>query len=31
VGEDCFQCLLMSALHAQMVPHDGTERNAGGF
>jgi hypothetical protein len=24
VGEDCLQCLLMDALHARMVPQDGT-------
>ncbi len=31
VSEDCFQCPLMGALHAQMVPQDSTERNTGGF
>ena len=31
VCEDCFQCPLMGALHTQMVPHHGTERNEGGF
>ena len=29
VCEDCFQRLLMGALHARMVPEDGTERNVG--
>ena len=27
VCEDCFQCLLMGALHLPMVPECGTERN----
>ena len=29
--EDCFQCPLMSTLHARIVPQPGTERNEVGF
>jgi hypothetical protein len=31
MGEDCFESPLMGALHGQMVPDDGTERNERGF
>ena len=31
VREDCFQCSLMGALHASIVPERGTERNWRGF